>query len=54
MMPRGGITERHRDMGDKSPKAAKKQASQKQAKSDRADQQKRQAAAAKQVPGKKT
>jgi hypothetical protein len=41
-------------MGDKSPKAAKKQASQKQAKSDRADQQKRQAVAAKQVPGKKT
>jgi hypothetical protein len=40
-------------MGDKSPKAAKKQASQKQAKNDRADQQKRQAVAAKQVPGKK-
>jgi hypothetical protein len=41
-------------MGDKSPKAAKKQASQKQAKSDRADQQKKQAVAAKQVPGKKS
>ena len=40
-------------MGDKSPKAAKKQASQKQAKSDHADQMKRQAVAAKQVPGKK-
>jgi hypothetical protein len=41
-------------MGDKSPKAAKKQASQKQAKSDRADQKKRQDVAAKQVPGKKS
>ena len=41
-------------MGDKSPKAAKKQASQKQAKNDRADQKKQQAVAAKQVPGKKT
>ena len=40
-------------MGDKSPKAAKKQASQKQAKTDRADQQKRRDVAAKQVPGKK-
>jgi hypothetical protein len=40
-------------MGDKSPKAAKKQASQKQAKSDRADQQKSQDVAAKQVPGRK-
>ena len=39
-------------MGDRSPKAAKKQASQKQAKSDRADQQKRRDIAAKQVPGK--
>jgi hypothetical protein len=29
-------------MGDKSPKAARKQASQKQAKSDRVDQKKRQ------------
>ena len=41
-------------MGDKSPKAAKKNASQKQAKSDRADQKKRQDVAAKQVFGKKT
>ena len=39
-------------MGDKSPKAAKKQASQKQAKSDRADQQKRQEVLAKQAPSK--
>lgn len=39
-------------MGDKSPKAAKKQASQKQAKSDRAEQKKRQEVAAKQVPRK--
>ena len=37
-------------MGDKSPKAAKKQADQKQVKSDRADQQKRQDVAAKQQP----
>lgn len=36
-------------MGDKSPKAAKKQASQKQAKSDSADQKKKQDVAAKQV-----
>ena len=35
-------------MGDRSPKAAKKQADQKQVKSDRADQQKRQDVAAKQ------
>ena len=40
-------------MGDKSPKAAKKQASQKQAKSDRADQKKKQDVAAKQVLLKK-
>jgi hypothetical protein len=40
-------------MGDKSPKAAKKQASQKQAKSDRADQKKQQAVIAKQAPLKK-
>jgi len=40
-------------MGDKSPKAAKKQATQKQAKSDRADQQKQRDVAAKQVFGKK-
>lgn len=40
-------------MGDKNPKAAKKQANQKQQKSDSADQKKKQAVAAKQVPGKK-
>ena len=40
-------------MGDKSPKAAKKQASQKPVKSDRADQQKRQDVLAKQAPAKK-
>jgi hypothetical protein len=42
-------------MGDRSPKAAKKQADQKQVKSDRADQQKRQGVAAKQQqpPAKK-
>ena len=40
-------------MGDKSPKAAKKQADQKQAKSDQADQRKRQDVAAKQAPPKK-
>jgi hypothetical protein len=37
-------------MGDKSPKAARKQASQKQVKTDRADEKKRQAVAAKQAP----
>jgi hypothetical protein len=36
-------------MGDKSPKAAKKQASQKLAKSDRAEQERKQAAATKQT-----
>jgi hypothetical protein len=36
-------------MGDKNPKAAKKQADQKQAKTNQADQQKKQAIAAKQV-----
>jgi hypothetical protein len=41
-MPSAGITKGSEPMGDKSPKAAKKQASQKQAKSDRADQQKKQ------------
>jgi hypothetical protein len=46
--PKGNAT-----MGDKSPKAAKKQASQKQSKSDRADQTKKQAVAAKQAPPKK-
>ena len=40
-------------MGDKSPKAAKKHANQKQAKSDHADQKKRQEVAAKQVQPKK-
>jgi hypothetical protein len=40
-------------MGDKSPKAAKKQADQKQAKSDRADDKKRRDVAAKQVPKQK-
>ena len=40
-------------MGDKSPKAARKQASQKQVKSDRADQKKKQDVAAKQAPAKK-
>ena len=40
-------------MGDKSPKSAHKQANQKQLKATAADQKKRQAAAAKQVPGKK-
>jgi hypothetical protein len=41
-------------MGDKSPKAAKKQASQKQAKSDQADQKRKQGVAAQQVlPRKK-
>jgi hypothetical protein len=37
-------------MGDKSPKAARKQASQKQVKTDAADLKKRQDVAAKQVP----
>lgn len=40
-------------MGDKSPKASKKQASQKQAKSDRVDLKKKQDVAAKQVVLKK-
>src|SRR5687767_6397895 len=40
-------------MGDKSPEAAKKQASQRQAKSDSADQKKKQVIAAKQVWGNK-
>ncbi len=40
-------------MGDKSPKAAKKHASQKQVKSDRVDQKKRDDIASKQVPAKK-
>jgi hypothetical protein len=40
-------------MGDKSPKAAKKHATQKQVKSDRADQQRKQDVAAKQAPSNK-
>ena len=40
-------------MGDRSPKAVKKQASQKQSKSDLADQKKKQDVAAKQVWAKK-
>ncbi|MGK5084588.1 hypothetical protein WDW37_14935 [Bdellovibrionota bacterium FG-1] len=40
-------------MGDKSPKSAKKNASQKQAKANKADQKKQQATAAKQAGGKK-
>lgn len=40
-------------MGDKSPKAAKKHASQKQAKSDRINQKKRDDIALKQIPAKK-
>jgi hypothetical protein len=40
-------------MGDRSPKANQKMSSQKQAKADSADQKKKQAIAAKQIPGKK-
>ena len=40
-------------MGDKSPKSTHKQAAQKQVKADAATQKKQQAAAAKQVAGKK-
>jgi hypothetical protein len=40
-------------MGDKSPKSQQKQASQKKAKNDSADQKRKQAVAAKQVVGKK-
>ena len=40
-------------MGDRSPKAAKKQASQKLAKADQREQQKRQAVVVKQIPTKK-
>jgi hypothetical protein len=40
-------------MGDKSPKATQKNASQKQSKQDKVKQGKQQAAAAKQVPGAK-
>ena len=40
-------------MGDKTPKAAKKQAGQKQVKSDQADRKKRQDVAAKQAPSNK-
>jgi hypothetical protein len=42
---KGGAT-----MGDKSPKAARKQASQKQVKADRVDEKKRRDVAAKQAP----
>ena len=41
------------NMGDKSPKSVHKQAAQKQVKANAATQKKQQAAAAKQVPGKK-
>ena len=44
---------REKLMGDKSPKAVKKQAQQQQAKAKGAQDKKKQAAAAKQVPGKK-
>ncbi len=44
---------RRNTMGDKSPKAARKHASQKLVKSDRAEQQKRQDVAAKQLPSQK-
>jgi len=40
-------------MGDKSPKASQKLASQKQAKTDRVDQKKKQDIAAKRAPAKK-
>ena len=40
-------------MGDRSPKATQKNASQKQAKSSAADAKKKQAVAAKQAPAKK-
>ena len=40
-------------MGDKSPKSVRKHETQKQAKNDAADQKKRKAIAAKQVPFKK-
>ena len=39
-------------MGDRSPKSVQKQASQKQAKSDRADQKRRQEVVARQAAGK--
>jgi hypothetical protein len=44
--------ESHKIMGDKSPKSNQKKSSQKQAMASRADQQKKQAAAAKQSAGK--
>jgi hypothetical protein len=54
MMRRGNHqTKGTTTMGDKSPKAAKKQASQKQIKSNQADNKKRQDVAAKQAPPKK-
>ncbi len=52
-MSQGNSKRKALTMGDKSPKAAKKQASQKQVKSDRADQQRKQDVAAKQAPPKK-
>jgi hypothetical protein len=52
-MSPGVTTKGTSTMVDKSPKAAKKQASQKQAESDRADQKKKQDVAAKQVSGRK-
>jgi hypothetical protein len=41
-------------MGDRSPKANQKMVTQKQTKTNSADQKKKQAIAAKQLPGKKT
>ena len=47
------VGERQTIMGDKSPKAVRKQATQKQAKADRANQKKQQAVAAKQAANMK-
>ena len=47
------VNERQLIMGDKSPKSVHKQASQKQVKANAEAQKKKQAAAVKQVPGKK-
>jgi hypothetical protein len=49
----GALQEKVQLMGDKSPKAAKKHASQKQAKTDRTDQKRRDDVAAKKAPIKK-
>lgn len=46
-------TNQNRAMGDKSPKANQKKSEQKKAKAGQANQVKKQAEAAKQVPGKK-